>query len=365
MKQQNNAPEDICRAVVGHAPDCRLKTVEWLWKPYIPFGKVTIVQGDGGEGKTTLMLAVAALASIGQTPPAASREGYTEANPIEPLDVFYASTEEEICDSAIPRFVRNGGDINRFWYSRESSRHIELTEQYIDSIIAQVHARLLIIDPFQAFLPKGTQLNNVVSMRHVFTSLSNTAQRNNCAIVLIGHINKSEGQKGIHRGFGTADIAASVRSILLVGIDENDEDVRVMSPIKSNFDERWGKPVRFSLDDQRRVVWLKEEMTVSLLSSSDGKHASEHAGADSRLAEAPESRRDESVRESAAQPSSKLAQAVTALRAMLADGDMYVNDIMTEMEKLGIGRRTVERAKPLAGVEHVIKDGRYYWRRKE
>lgn len=88
-----------------------------------------------------------------------------------------------------------------------------LNEDELISAIDQTGCRLLIIDPFQAFLPAGTNLGSVTKMRSIFTALANVAKATNVAIVLVGHLNKNENSKDIHRGFGSADIAASVRSI--------------------------------------------------------------------------------------------------------------------------------------------------------
>ena len=98
--------------VIRWARETEIKTVDWLWKPFIPYGKVTIIEGDGGEGKTTAILAVAAMVSRGIQPPALVNGHLQQEQHIEPNTVFYASNEDEIADSTIPRFLRNGGDIN-------------------------------------------------------------------------------------------------------------------------------------------------------------------------------------------------------------------------------------------------------------
>ena len=90
-------------------------------------------------------------------------------------------------------------------------------------------------------------------MRTVFTALSNIAKRTGMAIVLVGHLNKNEGSKDVHRGFGSADIAAAVRSILMVKIDKKDRDRRLVRTIKSNFDDSDYTPILLVLDDERKL----------------------------------------------------------------------------------------------------------------
>jgi len=162
--------------VIRWAKETETKTVDWLWKPFIPYGKVTIIEGDGGEGKTTAILAVAAMLSQGVQPPALVNGHLLEEQRVEPITIFYASNEDEIADSTIPRFLRNGGDINRFAYSGELEHHITLNEEEVTAIISETKARLFIIDPFQSFLPSGTHMGNVSKMRAIFTMLSNVAR---------------------------------------------------------------------------------------------------------------------------------------------------------------------------------------------
>jgi len=314
--------------VIRWANQTEIKTVEWLWKPFIPCGKVTIIEGDGGEGKTTAILAVAAMLSRGVQPPALVNGHLQGEQRIEPITVFYASNEDEIADSTIPRFIRNGGDLNRLAYSGELEHHITLTESEISDIIMETGAKLFIIDPLQSFLPSGTHMGNVTQMRAVFTMLSNVAKNTGCAIVLVGHLNKNEASKDIHRGLGSADIAASVRSILLVSMDKNDRAKRCIRAIKSNFDDADYTPIALELDENR-VLSFEE---YDELENED-------------------------------RPSqTKLDRAASILREMLTDGPVPIEDIFAECDAEGIGDRTVRRAMKKIGAVSQSKDGVTYWR---
>lgn len=110
--------------------------------------------------------------------------------------------------------------------------------------------RLIVIDPLQAFLPNG---GNMVQMRNIISMVTNVAEEKNCAVVLIGHLNKNERGRAIHRGLGSVDIAAAVRSILLVEADKKDETIRYVRNIKSNFDGAEHARVRLKLDEEHRL----------------------------------------------------------------------------------------------------------------
>ena len=202
----------------GH--ETEIVDIDWCWKPYLPYGKVSIIEGDGGDGKTTMILTVAALLSQGIQPPALERGHLLEPKQTQPITTFYLTNEDEVADSSLKRFIRAGGVAERFAYSGELQHHMTINEEELLSAIEETKCRLLIIDPFQAFLPEGTNMSSVTKMRAIFTTLGNVAKRTGVAIVLVGHLNKNEGSKDIHRGFGSADIAASVRSILMVEISE-------------------------------------------------------------------------------------------------------------------------------------------------
>ena len=87
-----NVPLEVVKA-----SEIEPKEVKWLWYPYIPFGKVTLLQGDPGDGKSKLMLSIAALLSKGEPLP------FTEEE-TEPMTVIYQTTEDDADDTVVPRF---------------------------------------------------------------------------------------------------------------------------------------------------------------------------------------------------------------------------------------------------------------------
>jgi RecA-family ATPase len=223
--------------------EVQAEPVKWLWHPYIPYGKITLVQGDPGDGKTTFVLAVAALLSNGQPMPECD-----STSPIIPQTVIYQTAEDGLADTIKPRLVEIGADCSRVVVIDESEQPLSFSDSRIEQAIAQTQARLLILDPLQAYLGIDVDMHRANEIRPIFKTLANVAERTGCAILVIGHMNKAAGQtKGMYRGLGSIDIAAAVRSILLVGRDKDNPNTRVMAHLKSSLAPQ-GKAIAFELD---------------------------------------------------------------------------------------------------------------------
>lgn len=191
------------------------KEVDWLWYPYIPYGKITILQGDPGEGKSTMMMQLAALITNGDAMPDGSGDRI-------PGTVIYQAAEDGIEDTIKPRLEAAGADCSRIAFLEQSDEEpILLNDVRLAQAIEGTKAKLLVIDPLQAYLGMDGEMQRSNSVRSVLGNLVKVAERTGCAVVLIGHMNKSNRAKGIYRGLGSIDIAAVARSILLVGRDRN------------------------------------------------------------------------------------------------------------------------------------------------
>ena len=104
MKQMENEMNVNVPLEVIKASEIEPKEVKWLWYPYIPYGKVTLLQGDPGDGKSKLMLSIAALLSKGEPLP------FTETEENEPMTIIYQTTEDDADDTVVPRFNSAGGN---------------------------------------------------------------------------------------------------------------------------------------------------------------------------------------------------------------------------------------------------------------
>ena len=281
------------------------KTVDWLWYPYIPYGKITILQGDPGEGKSTMMMQLAALITNGKAMPDGSGDKI-------PGNVIYQAAEDGIEDTIKPRLEAAGADCSRIAFLEQSDEEpILLNDARLAQAIEGIKAKLLVVDPLQAYLGIDSKIQ--------------------CAIVLIGHMNKSNRAKGIYRGLGSIDIAAVARSVLLVGRDRSIPYYRVMLQIKNNLAPE-GKAYVFELNPDYGFRWIgQEEYEVEDLLAHKTK------------------------------TESKLDKAKDYLRLLLNGTDMACADILDKMRANGIGKRTVEQAKKDMGIISYKLGDKWYW----
>ena len=224
--------------------------VQWLWYPFIPFGKVTLIQGNPGKGKTWLAMAIAAYCTNGKELP--------NVLPIEPFNVLYQTAEDGIADTIKPRLAKCAADMTRVRFINEDEKQLSMTDDRIEKAIRQNNVRLMIMDPIQAYLGANVDMNRANEIRPLFRHLSTIAERTGCAIVLIGHLNKSSGSQSDYRSLGSIDIAAAVRSILFVEKveKEKEQDIRVVYQQKDSLAKK-ENPVAFSLGEEG-LKWLGE-----------------------------------------------------------------------------------------------------------
>ena len=216
--------------------------IDWLWYPFIPYGKLTIVQGDPGDGKTTMVLNIAAKLSKG--------EGLEEnMKVLEPMNIIYQTAEDGLADTVKPRLEAAGADCEKVLVIDESDKSLSMSDERLEEAIKQTGARLLILDPIQAYLGGGVDMNRANEARDMTKKLGTLAEKYKCAIVLIGHMNKAAGNKAAYRGMGSIDFFAVARSVLLVGRVEGQPNIRAVVQIKNNL-AAFGHPKAFQLSEE-------------------------------------------------------------------------------------------------------------------
>ena len=285
------------------------QTVEWLWKPYIPFGKVTIIQGNPGEGKTTLALCLCAACT--------NRKPFPLMPEHEPFNVIYQTAEDGLGDTVKPRLMEAEADLDRVLVIDESKQELSLSDERIEKAIRQNGARLIILDPIQAYVGEKTDMNKANEIRPIFRRLAEVAERTACAVILIGHLNKAAGGQNAYRGLGSIDFRAAARRVLLIGRVKREPNIRVIVHDKSSLAPE-GKPMAFCLDPETGFEWVGEyDITADeLLSGAGGNTAT------------------------------KTEQAETLILDLLADeNEMTSEEVMKAAAEVGISERTLKTAR--------------------
>ena len=244
--------------------DIEQTSVEWLWFPYIPFGKLTIIQGNPGEGKTYFAMMLTAACT--------NRKLFPNMEDIEPFNVIYQTAEDGMGDTIKPRLVEAGADLSRVMVIDDSEEVLTLSDDRIEKAVRQNHVRLVIIDPVQAFIGADVDINRANEVRPVFRKLGMIAEKTSCAIVLIGHLNKSSGTQSTYRGLGSIDIMAAVRSLIFIGKVRKDPTTRVLIHEKSSLAPP-GETMAFKLGDEEGFRWVGayEISADELLDGKEGK----------------------------------------------------------------------------------------------
>ena len=287
--------------------------VAWLWFPFIPYGKLTIVQGDPGDGKTTLVLNIAAKLSKG--------EGLDSKMKVtEPLNVIYQSAEDGLADTVKPRLEAAGANCENISVIDESIKSLSMIDKRLEEAVIRTKAKLLILDPIQAYLGGGMDMNRANEARDMTKKLAALAEKYQCTIVLVGHMNKAAGNKAAYRGMGSIDFFAVARSVLLVGRVEGEANVRAVVQIKNNL-AVFGHLKAFELSGDG-FRWLGDyEITA------------------------------DEVLGGIAPKANKLEQAKRLLRELAETNNaMQSNEIFNLAEGQGISRRTLENAKKELGI---------------
>ena len=249
-----------------HMEDVVSKEVEWLWYPYIPYGKITIIEGDPGEGKTTLVLKLAAALSRGLSLPCDDDKEY------EPIHIIYQTAEDGIEDTIKPRLEKAGADCSMIRVIDETDKELSMTDDRLEQAIIETGARLIILDPIQAYIGATVDMHRANEIRPVLKHLGIIAEKHNCAIILIGHMNKASGSKSTYRGLGSIDIQATARSVLLVARLRDKPNIRIMAHDKSSLAPA-GDAIGFEITEDNGMVCIGPyDITIDeLLSGNEGR----------------------------------------------------------------------------------------------
>jgi hypothetical protein len=316
-------------------------TVEWLWQSRIPLAKITILEGDPGLGKSTLLLDLAARVSRGAPMP--------DGTPGAEGAVVILTAEDGASDTVVPRLIAAGGDLDRIAIllgGEGGDRKKRLLSfpgdiETLREMIQEINAVLVIVDPLVAFVGPSINTWKDQDVRRALHPFAELAEQTGAAVVALRHLTKGQGGSAIYRGGGSIGIIGAARSALLVAKDPEEDAQRVLAMVKSNLC-REAPSLSYHIEEAEnavsRIVWDgQSSYTADELVSSPRD---------------PEER-------------TAIDEAKDFLRDLLAEGGQLARDVHREAREAGISERTLSRAKSALGVksqrEGFGKDGKFYW----
>jgi hypothetical protein len=341
-----NAP--AWTAKITRLSEVQPERVSWLWPGYIPLGKLAVIDGDPGMGKSTLFFDIAARVSTGGPMPDGAH-----ADVRGPAGVVILSAEDGLADTVRPRLDAAGADVERIvaldaMESGEKERGVTLADlDGIEEAIVQADARLVIIDPLMAYLGGDTNSYRDQDVRGVLAPLARLAEKHGVAIVIVRHLSKGGQANVLYRGGGSIGIIGAVRSGLMVGRDPEDPEGprRILAVSKSNlaaFPPAMAYHMEEAGNGTARIVW---------------EGTSHHTAAAITATMQPDDGEERTERDEAAD----------AIRAALADGRRVQKDVLKEVREItGCSDSTIQRARRRLGVksdrEGFGPGSQVYWR---
>jgi archaellum biogenesis ATPase FlaH len=311
--------------------------VEWLWDGRLPFGKLAVLDGDPGLGKSVVTLDVAARLSSGLELP--------DGQPCEPAGVVLLSAEDGLRDTIRPRLDAAGANTERIvalstvFEAKVGERMISLTKDLsvIEEAIERVGAGFVVVDPLTAFLSEKTDSYKDQDMRRALAPLASLAEKTRAAFLVVRHLTKAAGGNTLYRGGGSIAIIGAARSGLVIAQDPEDPERRILAANKHNL-SRPAPSLAFRVGEAQNGAARVEWGGTSPLSARD-------------------------ILKEPADPEQKsaLSEAKGFLSQELADGAMAAEEVKKDARGAGISERTLKRAKREMGVRSRKRGGVWYW----
>jgi replicative DNA helicase len=339
-------------ASVGSAPPVIARRVDeilataltWLWPQRLALGKLALIAGEPGAGKSQLSCRFAAAVSTGGTWP--------DGSSAPRGSVVLICCEDDAADTIRPRLEAAGADLSRVhildWVAKSGIRQHFSVGADVDALSALLKSigdvRLIIIDPISAYMGRADS-HVVADVRQALAPIQSMAAELGPAVVLISHLNKNSGAGAMARVSGSGAFVAVVRSAWLVAVDPEDSDRRrrVLAPLKNNLgDDRTGFAYRIE-------PWHRDDIASSLVVFEAGIVTTT---ANDLL--------DRGRRGGDNDANSALADAEAFLQSELADGPKASSKVDKAARDAGISPASLRRARKALGVRSR-KDGSGAW----
>lgn len=322
--------------------EVKSEPLSWLWLGRFPLGKLSILSGDPGQGKSLVTLAIAAAVSRGAPWPCS--EGKAPQG-----DVLLISAEDDAADTIRPRLEAAEADLSRIhileWFEQVSENGELVRRPWSFTDVDALDARLallpgckiVIVDPLSAYLA-GTDSHKNADVRSLLAPLSDMAARRKVAVLCVSHLNKSAGP-AMYRTTGSLAFVAAARAAYAVARDQDNPARRLVLPIKCNLSpDSTGLAYRIGVAQNGSPVieWESQPVTAS---------------ADDVLAMMREDPSERGERE----------EAIAWLEQFLADGPRSANEVKAEARAAGLSWSTVRRAQDVLGIRPSKTQFRGSW----
>lgn len=297
------------------------RTIDWLWPGRIPRGMLTLLVGNAGEGKSLFSIFIAARFSRGLSLPDSPPDSKTKCK------TLFILGEDPIAEAVRPRADANGADPSNIIVFDDAKFNLGNIGSLRRTVGVNPDVGLIVIDPLSSFLPPKTRYFEDPSIRQALQPLASLAEETGVAVLLIAHLRKAEAEAAIFRVAGSVGLAGMARSILSISRDEDDQDRRLVLPLKANYCRR-PHSLAFRIGDDLQLTFEDKPVMIDVeaaLSSRDQK--------------------DEALDRNFN---------VRWLKEFLGDGPKILKDVIEGAREVGISRATLFR---LAAKLNVVTKG--------
>lgn len=300
--------------------DVQAEDVSFLWRPRLPRGKLTLLLGDPGQGKSFIVAAIATALSLGR--------GLPGGGDFEPVRSLIFTAEDGLSNTLRPRLDAMGADVSRI-FAFDEAVDLSTTEGFaaIEGQVDKHRPAMVAVDPIVAYIGGKIDMHRANEMRSILAPLSKLASDFSCAVVAVSHLSKARSGRALHAGLGSVDFSAAARSMLLAGSSASDPDSRALLHIKCNVAEQ------------------APALGYRITGGQFGWTGPSTLGAADLLGP-----------ETAGEQRTAQDEAARWLKDLLSNGPIKAREVRQQAGAEGLAWRTVERAKRHLGVE-VRREG--------
>jgi hypothetical protein len=302
------------------ASDIEPREIAWFWKPYLPRGMLSLLDGDPGCGKSYLTLALTAALSTGRPFPG------VVGRPRNPRPSLICSAEDPAEEVIVPRLQALDADLSlvNILDSEALHRFDEAGQRVLREALGDLRPHLFTIDTIIPYLPPGVGTQQATDVRPTLRWLAERAKEFRTCGLVLRHLRKAEGDNPLHAGQGSMDFIGTCRSTWLAANDPTDPSSRVLAHNKTNISAK-GPSWRYGFDAEGRFEWRGP----SSLSAADLV----------------------ARRKGARGPGAcKIEEAIDWLTLALGGGPRSASEVRSDARRAGISDRTLDRAKVELGV---------------